>query len=128
MDKKHKNNSDDDKCFQYVITVALNHEEIGKKLQRISTIKPFINKCNWKGVIYSSEKHDWKKFVKNDPTIVFNELYVKRRTYILPAFQSQLKSSKPNHSFNDCKWRRMAFSCSKKILCIIERDNVKTYR
>ena len=31
------------KCFQYAITVALNHKDI-KDLQRISKIKPFVNK------------------------------------------------------------------------------------
>ena len=30
--------------FQYVVTVALNHEEIKKDSQRITKIKPFINK------------------------------------------------------------------------------------
>ena len=32
------------KCFQYVVTVASNYEEIRKHLQRITKIKPFINK------------------------------------------------------------------------------------
>ena len=41
-----KNN--DNKCFQYAITVALNHKNIVKDLQRISKIKAFINKYNWK--------------------------------------------------------------------------------
>ena len=40
--------NDHDKCFQYTATVTLNHEEIGKHSQRISKIKPFINKYNWK--------------------------------------------------------------------------------
>ena len=39
-------NKKDDKRFQYAITVALNHEEIKKDLQRITKIKPFINKYN----------------------------------------------------------------------------------
>ena len=30
--------------------VALNQEEIGTSLERISKIKPFTNKYNWKGV------------------------------------------------------------------------------
>ena len=38
--------NDDDNGFQYAATVALNHKEIGKSLQRISKIKPFINKYN----------------------------------------------------------------------------------
>ena len=43
-------NKKDNKCFQYAITVALNYDEIKKDLQRITTIKPFINKYNWKGI------------------------------------------------------------------------------
>ena len=32
----------DDKCFQYAITVALNHKQIKSHPERISNIKPFI--------------------------------------------------------------------------------------
>ena len=39
-----KNN--DDKCFQYTINVALNHEKIKKFLQRITKIKSFIDQYN----------------------------------------------------------------------------------
>ena len=39
----------------------LNHEEIKKDLQRITKIKPFVNKHNWKGVNFLSEKDDGKK-------------------------------------------------------------------
>ena len=37
----------DNKCFQYSITVALNHQNIENHLERISNIKPFINQYNW---------------------------------------------------------------------------------
>ena len=36
-----KNN--DDKCFQYALTVALNYQNIKKGLQRISKIRPFLD-------------------------------------------------------------------------------------
>ena len=39
-----KNN--DDKCFQYALTVALNYEQIKDQPERISKIEPFIDKCN----------------------------------------------------------------------------------
>ena len=39
-----KNN--DDKCFQYAVTLALNLDKIKKDPQRVSKIKPFIEKCN----------------------------------------------------------------------------------
>ena len=34
------------KCFQYAITVTLNYEEIKKDPQRITQIKPSVNKYN----------------------------------------------------------------------------------
>ena len=54
----------DNKCFQYAITIVLNHKEIKKDPHRITTIKPFINKYNWEEINYSSEKSDWKKVRK----------------------------------------------------------------
>ena len=41
-----KNN--DNKYFQYAITIALDHKNIVEDPQRISKIKPFISKYNWK--------------------------------------------------------------------------------
>ena len=40
-------NKNDYKCFQYAPTSALNDEEIGKCLERITKIKPFIDKYNF---------------------------------------------------------------------------------
>ena len=54
--------NNDHQCFQYAATVGLNHEEIGKNSQRISNIKPVVNKYNWKIVHHLSGKNDWKKF------------------------------------------------------------------
>ena len=50
--------NDDDKCFRYAATIALNHEKTGKNSQTISKIKPFINKYKWKGINYPSGKDD----------------------------------------------------------------------
>ena len=36
-------NDDDDKCFQYAITIALNYDEIGNHHQRVNKVKPLIN-------------------------------------------------------------------------------------
>ena len=41
-----KNN--DDKCFQYATTVALNHRQIKSHPERISNIKPFVDQYDWK--------------------------------------------------------------------------------
>ena len=59
-------NKNDNKCVQYAVTVALNHEEIGKHAERMTIIKPFINKYKWKGINCPSEKDYWKTFEKNN--------------------------------------------------------------
>ena len=54
--KSNKKDKKDNKCFQYVQTVALNHAEIGKNSEIITKFKPSINKYNWEGMHFPSEK------------------------------------------------------------------------
>ena len=35
--------NDDDNCFQYAITVALNHEQIKRDPQRMTVVRPIIS-------------------------------------------------------------------------------------
>ena len=51
--------NEDDKCFEYVATVALNYEEIKKDPQRISKTKPFTNKYNWNRIKYPSKINEY---------------------------------------------------------------------
>ena len=53
-----------------------------KKL-RVSNIKPFIDKHNWKGTNYPSKIDDWKTFEKKNPTIALNILYIKKKMFSL---------------------------------------------
>ena len=62
-------NQKDNKCFEYVVTVALNHEEIGKHAEKISKIKSFTNKYKRKGINFPVEKDNWKTFEENNVTI-----------------------------------------------------------
>ena len=48
-----KNN--DDNCFQYALTVALNHKQIKNYPERMSNLKPFIDQYNWKGTNFPSQ-------------------------------------------------------------------------
>ena len=89
----------DDKCFQYAVTVTLNYEEIKRDPQRISKIKPFINKCKWRGINYPSKIDDRKMFEKNNPTILFL-LSIKEKE-ILPAYISNLL--KTNNSIKEVR-------------------------
>ena len=72
-----KNN--DDKCFQYAVTLALNLVKIKRDPQRISKIKPFTDQYNWKDTNFPSTSKDWKKFKLNNE-IVLNILYVPHNT------------------------------------------------
>ena len=65
--------------FQYAGTVALNYGEIEWNPDRVSNIKPFINKYNWKETSYPTKIDDWKRFEKNNPTIARNILYTKEK-------------------------------------------------
>ena len=51
-----KNN--DNNCFQYALTAALNYQNIKKDPKRISKIKPFYNQYNWKKIDFPSEQED----------------------------------------------------------------------
>ena len=59
-----KNN--DDKCFQYAVTLALNLDNIDNHPERISKIKPFINQYNWKDIDFPPTSKDWKKLEQNN--------------------------------------------------------------
>ena len=80
--------NDDSKCFQYAATIALSHAKRAKNSQRISKVEFFINKLNWKGINYPSEKDDWKKFGKRNPINALIMLYnIKISMY--PAYISK---------------------------------------
>ena len=74
------NDSNDYKCFQYAVTVALNRDKIKKDPQRVSKIKPFIDKYNWNDIDFPFTGKDWKKFELNNESIALNILYVPHKT------------------------------------------------
>ena len=53
--------NNNDTCFHYAATVALNHKGIGKKFAENMKIKPFINIYNSDGVNYRSGTDDLEK-------------------------------------------------------------------
>ena len=73
-----KNN--DNKCFQYTATLALNFNNIDRDPQGISKIKPFIDNYNWNDINFPAAKKDWNKFEVNNKNIALNILYVPYNT------------------------------------------------
>ena len=48
--------TNDNKCFQYAVTVALNYQSIKHNPEIILNIKPLINQYNWKQINFPSHK------------------------------------------------------------------------
>ena len=83
--------------MQYGIPVALNPEQIRKDPQRISKIKPFINKSNWKDITFPSHGEDWNTFEKNNKSITLNIFYVPYNIkQIRPAYVSNYNCDREN--------------------------------
>ena len=82
--------------------VALNYGEIKWNPERVSNVKPFINKYKWKGINYPTKIDDLKMFEKNNPAIVLNIWNIKEKE-IYPAYIWKHNSTckKTNNYLND---------------------------
>ena len=57
----NNNNNNNDNDFQNALDDALNDQTIETHSERISKLKPYINKYNWKGINFPAAPKDWKK-------------------------------------------------------------------
>ena len=62
----------DNECFKYAVIVALHHQEIERNPQRISELKPFVNRYNWEDIELISHSKDWARFEQNIKSIALN--------------------------------------------------------
>ena len=49
-------NKNDNNCFQYATTVALNHEKINSHPEKISKVRHFIDEYNWAEIDFPSNQ------------------------------------------------------------------------
>ena len=101
-----KNN--DDKYFQYAVTLALNLDDIEKNHQGICKIKPFINQYNWKDIDFPPTNKDWRKLELNND-IALNILYIPHNTKKI-----QLAYRSKNNS-----------TCGKQVILLMITDGEK---
>ena len=82
----------DDNGFQNALDDALNYQNIETHSERISKLKPYINKYNWKGIDFLAGPKEWKKFEQNSKTIALNILFIPYNTVtITVAYRSEHK-------------------------------------
>ena len=75
INNSNNNNNND---FQKTLDDSLNYQTIEKDQQRISKLKPFINKYNWEGINFPAGSKEWQKLERNNDTIALNVLYAKK--------------------------------------------------
>ena len=120
--------NNDDKCFQYAVTLALNLDKIKKDPQRISKIKPFIDQCNWKDIDFPSTSKDWRKFELNNK-IALSILYVPHNTRkVNVAYKSKHNLTCDKQVIllmitDGEKWQLFG---SKKLTRITQRNNIES--
>ena len=86
----------DDADFEDALDDALNYQTIEKNPERISKLKHYINKYNWKEIDFSAAPKEQIKFEKNNNTTALNILYIPRNTKIMNV------EYRPKHN-NQCK-------------------------
>ena len=57
----------------------MSYKEIKWNPEKTSDLKQIMNKNNCNQIKYPSKIDDWKKIERNNPTIVLNVLYIKRK-------------------------------------------------
>ena len=115
-------NTENNRCLQYVITVALHHKNITDHPERITNISPFINNYNWKDIECPSYSKDWKKFEQNNKRIALNILFVPYNTkQIRQAHISKYNSKRDNQVIllmitDGEKWHYVAVKSISRLL------------
>ena len=84
-----------DNDLEDALNDALNYQSIETHPERISKLKPYINKCNWEGIQFPAGPKDWKKFERNNKTIVLNILFIPHNTKIINvAYRSEYNNKR----------------------------------
>ena len=65
-----------DNSLKNVLDDGLNYQTIKTNPERISKLKPYINKYNWEGIGSPAGPKEWKKFEGNNKTIALDILFI----------------------------------------------------
>ena len=65
-----------DNDFRNALNDALNYQNIETHPERISKLKPYINRYNWEEIDFPAGPKEWKKFGRNHKKIALNILLI----------------------------------------------------
>ena len=84
-----------DNSFRNALDDALNYQNIKTNPERISKLKPYINKYNWEGIEFPAGPKEWGKFERNNKTIALNVLYIPHNTKTISvAYRSEYNNKR----------------------------------
>ena len=73
----------------------MHYKNIETHPERISKLKPYINKYNWEGINFPAGSKEWQKFEKNNNTITLNVLHIPRNTKTISvAYRSEYNNKR----------------------------------
>ena len=105
-----------DNNFENALDDALNYQNIKTNPERISKLKPYINKYNWKGIKFRAEPEEWKKFERNNKATALNILFILHNTKtIRVAYKSEYNNQRKKQVIllmitNGKKWHYLAIT------------------
>ena len=84
-----------DNSFQNALNDTLNYQTTETNPERISKLKPYINRYNWEGIEFPAGPKDWKKFERNNKANVLNTLFIPHNTKTIKvAYRSEYNSNR----------------------------------
>ena len=87
--------TNNDNSFQNALNDTLNYQTTETNPERISKLKPYINRYNWEGIEFPAGPKDWKKFERNNKANVLNTLFIPHNTKtIRVAYRSEYNSNR----------------------------------
>ena len=90
------NNPNDNYCFAYAATTAIYLEELGSRLDRISSkLIEYTSKFDWNSIKFLDDSTDYKRFERNNDEVTLNIFFVPfNQQDIKPEYVSK-------HNFNE---------------------------
>ena len=95
INNNNNNNNNSSRDFQNASDDALNYQAIKTNPERISKLKPYIDKYNWKRIDFPAGPKDWIKFERDNKTIALNVLYIPCNTQTISvAYRSEYNNNR----------------------------------
>ena len=91
--------NEDEECFKWAVVASLHHEAIEKDPQRVSKLRPFVERYNWEGLGFPMALNKIGKFEKNNPEIAVNVLLVNKKSIYI-ARRSEFNNKRSSKQAN----------------------------